>query len=80
VDSNDTEPASVSLAPGDYVVRASAFGRNEVDVPVHVAAGRVTEVHLDGAKPSADVNRQAAVFGPNGSFVGYRAGEWSAAR
>jgi hypothetical protein len=78
--SPDDAPAELQLPPGDYVVRASAFGKSEVDVPVRVASGRATEVHLDGSKPNFDATNQTAVYAPDGSFVGWRDRQSTASR
>lgn len=42
------EPTAVSLPPGQYRVEAMANGYGRVTVPVIVASGRPTIVHLDG--------------------------------
>lgn len=42
------EPTAVSLPPGEYRVEAMANGYGRVTVPVTVASGRPTIVHLDG--------------------------------
>lgn len=69
-----TAPETVSLAHGDYLIRAKGPGNQLVDVPVRIEPGKVTEVFLDGSRRPSD-------FGPNdqvvraadGTVVGWRA-------
>ena len=79
VQSTDSSPEAVALPAGDYVVRAPGLGRTAIDVTVRVVPGRTTEVHLDGTPPAVDVSKEAAVYGPNGKFVGWRAPQTSTA-
>ena len=69
-------PVPIELPAGNYRVSASANVYGQVTVPVIVAAGRVTTVHLEGGDPWP--NRKAftianAVHLPDGRIVGLRA-------
>ncbi len=75
VTSEGSVPKTIGLSAGDYVVRASAFGRPKFDIGVRIVAGRTTEVHLEDAEGVPVQERTAsAIYGPNGAFVGWRAG------
>ena len=65
----------VTLAPGQYRVRARANGYGYVIVPVVIEAGRKTVLHLDGDSQSdmAGLNQANAVRLPDGQLVGARA-------
>jgi hypothetical protein len=64
----------VPLQAGQYFVRAHASGERIIVIEVQIVAGRATEVHLDGKwRPEAS-DKQALVFGPDDSPVGYRSG------
>ena len=68
-----TAPAVVSLRPGSYVVKARAKDYLTVEVPVQVAPGRTTSVHLDDRwSPPAGTPNTALVLEPGGSPVGWR--------
>ena len=47
------EPSPVELPPGRYLVAAQANGHGVVTVPVIVAAGQTTAVHLERGLPVA---------------------------
>lgn len=67
-------PTMVILAPGKYVVKAEARNYFLVKVPVTIAAGLVTSVHLDDNwKPPPDAPPHSFVIAPNGYAVGWRA-------
>jgi hypothetical protein len=69
-------PVQIELPPGSYRVVARANGYGSVTVPLVVAAGRVTEVHLEGGNPRADQTSFTAVDPvrlPDGQVVGRRA-------
>jgi hypothetical protein len=73
---NDADPTSVALSPGDYRVEAESEDdydvTSTVTVPVCVAPGRTTTVHLDGNwNPPASANANQLVRLPNGCFVGW---------
>jgi hypothetical protein len=69
-------PRTEWLAPGTYRVKAlAAIGTGEwMDVPVVVARGRTTEVHLNGHwAPPSDTPGSALVYSPAGFPLGWRA-------
>jgi hypothetical protein len=73
-DHADELPATVSLAPGEYVVRAWADLHGLVEVPVEIQPGQTTHVVLQpGWKPGGVVPKTDLVQIPNGYFVGWRA-------
>jgi len=70
--SNHSGEEVVLLPAGRYVVRAEASGWRVIAVEVQIVVGRTTEIHLDSKwRPEAS-DKQALVFGPDGSPVGYR--------
>lgn len=70
----DEDPASVTLKPGQYRVKAWAEFYGLVTVPVVVKANRKTMVVLQpGWKPGAKIPDEKLVRMPNGYFVGWRA-------
>jgi hypothetical protein len=70
----DRTPRMVELPPGRYIVKARAKGYLWVKVPVVVAAGKTTEVHLDNAwAPSPEATADGLVSAPAGYPVGWRA-------
>ncbi len=69
-------PVQVDLPEGTYQVSARANGYGRVIVPVVVAAGQVTTVHLEGGDPWPDkssFNAANSVRLPDGQIVGRRA-------
>lgn len=69
-------PVPVELPPGSYRVQAPANGYGMVTVPVVVAAGRVTTVHLEGGDPwpsKSLFTASNAVRLPDGQVVGLHA-------
>jgi hypothetical protein len=72
VSSSDTEPPIITLKAGNYIVRGPGLGKL-IEIPVRIVAGRTTEVHLDRAAPPVQERSRLAVYGPDGSFVGWRA-------
>ena len=70
--SNNSGEEGVLLQAGRYFVRAEASGWRVIAVEVQIVTGRTTEIHLDGKwRPEAS-EKQALVFGPDGSPVGYQ--------
>ncbi len=77
---NDTgialsSPAAVSLAVGTYRIVAHANGYGIVTVPVVIAAGNNTILHLEGGYTwpnEAEFNQTNAVRLPDGAIVGWR--------
>lgn len=68
-------PAQVSLPAGNYRVVAEANGYAEVTVPVVVAGGRETVVHLEGGfhwPNQRAFNETNSVRLPDGEVVGWR--------
>jgi len=64
----DQNPTLVTLPAGKYRVRYRG-----VTVPVSIAAGRTTVVHLDGDwHPPTNVSRDQVVYLPNGEAVGWQ--------
>jgi hypothetical protein len=72
----DEGPTRVELVPGQYRVKAMANAYSWVDVPVIIAANRVTAVHLDGSL-GVDKTRSSSekIYLPDGEIVGSRATE-----
>jgi hypothetical protein len=66
-------PVAVALPPGSYRVVARANGYGFVQVPVVVAAGRATTVHLEGGSSAESVAAADAVRLPDGRIIGWRA-------
>ena len=70
----DEHPATVTLPPGRYVVRAWADLHGLVEVPVVIRPNETTRVVLQpGWKPGETVPKSDLVQMPNGYFVGWRA-------
>jgi hypothetical protein len=70
----DEYPATVTLPPGEYVVKAYAEFYGPVIVPVVIKPAETTRVILQpGWKPARTVTRSDLVQIPNGYFVGWRA-------
>jgi len=68
-------PATVPLAPGQYRVVARANSYGEVTVPVTIATGQNTVVHLEGGvrwPGSLGLNETNSVRLPDGEIVGWR--------
>lgn len=68
-----TRPRLISLPPGHYVVEAEAKDYLSVEVPVVIAPGRLTKVHLDDAWRPAGVRKTELVSLPAGNPVGWAA-------
>jgi hypothetical protein len=69
-------PQQVELPAGRYVVVARANGVGRVTVPIVIASGQITTLHLDdgGFWPSEPgFNQTNTVHLPNGNIVGWRA-------
>lgn len=70
----DENPAVVTLAPGEYLIKGSADFYGLVTVPVVIKPGETTRVILEpGWKPAATVATSDLVQMPNGYAVGWRA-------
>jgi len=71
------DPLRLSLPAGNYLILARANGYGIVRVPVVIAAGQVTTVHLEGgaprSKPGASDSVDNAVRLPDGTTVGWKA-------
>ncbi len=75
---NHAQPAIVTLAPGFYRVNAreqtEAGGTVNLTVPVEVAPGKCTDVHLEGDwRPFGHYAASELVSLPDGRFAGWRA-------
>jgi hypothetical protein len=66
-------PEAVLLTPGNYIVSARANGFGLVTVPVTIAEGKTTEVHLEGGKGDTRIPPSAAVKLPSGQIIGWKA-------
>jgi len=68
------DPRSVSLPPGAYRIKARASGTGLVVIPVVIAAGQRTIVHLENTSPPDAAFAFAAdqVLLPDGRQVGWR--------
>ncbi len=69
-------PARVKLPPGRYRVEARANGYGVIIVPVLIAAGEVTPVHLEGGRAwpeRTQMLKSNPVCLPDGRIVGWRA-------
>ena len=70
----DESPATVTLPPGEYLVKAWAEFYGFVTVPVVIKPNQTTRVILQpGWKPRTTVASSDLVQMPNGYFVGWRA-------
>ncbi len=70
----DENPATVSLTPGEYLVKARAEFYGSVTVPVVIKPNRTTIVILQpGWKPHTGAATSELVQLPNGYSVGWRA-------
>ena len=70
----DESPAIITLAPGEYVVKAQAEFFGMVTVPVVIKPNKTTRVVLQpGWQPDDTAAKSALVQIPNGYFVGWRA-------
>lgn len=74
---NDPQPTRLTLAPGDYQVRAEAERYNDVTipvvVPVRIEGGKTTVVHLDGRWESQPPPApEKSVRLPDGQIVGWK--------
>ena len=68
------DPITLTLAAGQYRVRALATSAGSVIVPVLVAPGRTTTVYLDDTPVPQDLRTSAnEVKLPDGHIVGWRA-------
>ena len=66
------EPQAVALPAGTYRVVAQSNGYGTVTVPVAIAAGQDTVVHLDGDSTAANSNPASVVRLPDGEVVGWK--------
>jgi hypothetical protein len=67
-------PVRVTLAPGSYLVVARANGYGVIKVPVVVANGQATTLHLEGGGFAAEGGAAGSVVRlPDGQVVGWRA-------
>jgi hypothetical protein len=75
ISNRDEQPTTVRLPVGLYTVVAEADYYGQVEVPVVIEGGRVTEVHLDGRwkAPAVAVADDQLVRFPSGRVVGWRA-------
>jgi hypothetical protein len=67
-------PAAVELPAGNYSVMARANGYRTVTVPVAIAAGQATTLHLEGSPPWPDkkaLMNSNPVCLPKGEIVGW---------
>lgn len=66
-------PVSVNLPPGKYFVVARSNGYGVVTVPVIIASGQQTLLHLDGQWPNeSSFDQNNAVRLPDGEIVGWK--------
>jgi hypothetical protein len=65
-------PQAVALPAGTYRVVAQSNGYGTVTVPVTIAAGQNTEVHLDGDSTTANPDPASVVRLPDGEVVGWK--------
>lgn len=66
-------PRIVSLAAGEYIIKARAKGTLWAKVPAIIKSGEITRVHLDGNwQPSADMPKMEVVSAPQGYPIGWR--------
>ena len=68
-------PMGVELPPGQYRIVAAANGYGMVTVPVTIAAGQTTILHLQGGSTwpnQAAFNQTNAVRLPDGGIVGWK--------
>ncbi len=72
-DHEDEFPATVTLPPGKYVVKALAEFYGMVSVPVVIKPNETTTVILQPGWKPGNVARSALVQMPNGYNVGWRA-------
>ena len=72
-DHEDEFPATVTLPPGKYIVKASAEFYGLVSVPVIIKPNETTTVILQPGWRPGNVARTDLVQMPNGYFVGWRA-------
>jgi hypothetical protein len=69
----DETPSIVTIPVGHYKIKAESASYGRVTVPVIVAQGRSTVVHLDGYwRPSSNAATNAMVFFPDGEAVGWK--------
>jgi hypothetical protein len=67
-------PRTITLPPGEYLVRAETKNRMRVDVPVVIEQGRTTRVHLEAHwEPPTEITKAELVSLPDGFPVGWRA-------
>jgi hypothetical protein len=68
------DPATVSLPPGHYKIRARAAAFGSVTANVVVEAGKTTFIHLDGSELSgAQTPTSRFVSLPDGLIIGWQA-------
>jgi hypothetical protein len=68
----DANPATITLAPGDYVVKSPSREYMELKVPITVEAGKTTRVHLDARWKASEAPPTEVVSTPGGYPVGWR--------
>jgi hypothetical protein len=68
----DETPTVVDIPAGQYTILGPSANHGNVRVPVTVATGKTTVIHLDGYwKPEASAHDQVVYF-PNGEAIGWR--------
>jgi len=68
----DETPTIVDIPAGQYIILGPSANHGNVRVPVTVATGKTTVIHLDGYwKPDASAHNQVVYF-PNGEAIGWR--------
>jgi hypothetical protein len=68
-----SDPRTIHLPAGRYLVEAQSARRNWVRVPVIIKSGKVTRVHLDGTwTPPAYAAKSQVVTTPDGQPIGWR--------
>jgi len=68
-----SEPRTVSLPAGRYLIAAQASPNFWVKVPVTVKSGEITRVHLDGHwAPPAYADKSQVVALPDGRPIGWK--------
>jgi len=71
---SDHNPQIVVLSAGSYIVRGHKHRGGAIEVRVRILSGKTTNVILDGSRtPDKSVIPGQAVYGPDGSFVGWQA-------
>jgi hypothetical protein len=74
VTARDETPEIVALSAGNYVVRGNTLQGGTIEAKVRISNGQTTNVVLDGSwTPDKAATGDSAVYGPDGTFVGWRA-------